>query len=365
MAAFKEVLNPAAVRAIGAAVKRAYPKFSEAAFVKHALKGLTALELKGRVVHIAQSLRAFLPEDYRACLPILLKASRTEKNSRGLNGFVAWPLVQFIEEYGLGDPEESLLALKGITEAMSAEFAVRPYLVHHQVDTLKLMNEWAQDTNVHVRRLASEGTRPRLPWGSRLKSFQANPELAAPILRQLRTDPELYVRKSVANHLNDFSKDHPDWLVAELRRWKEELPDHKGVQWIIRHACRSLIKAGHKDTLELLGFGPAAWKNAELVLTPKKLRLGGSLEINFTANAKRAGHWVIDYAIHHQKKGGHTTPKVFKWKALEVVAGQAIALQKRHAIKLISTRQYYAGAHAVEVFVNGVSASRADFTLTL
>lgn len=363
MAALKELLNPAAVRAIGTAVAEAHPKFPKDAFVKHALKGLAVLELKGRVVHIAQSLRAFLPEDYAQCLPILIKASRKGKGVRGVDGFLAWPFTQFIEEYGLGDPDASLAALKSITESMSGEFAVRPFLVQHQEQTLALMTEWARDENVHVRRLASEGTRPRLPWGQRLKAFQADPELAAPILRQLRTDPELYVRKSVANHLNDFSKDHPQWLVAELRRWKEELPDHAGVAWIIRHACRSLIKAGHKDTLDLLGFGPASWREASLRLSPARLRLGESLGMEFETLATKPGRWVVDYAVHHRKKDGSLSPKVFKWKALLVKKGERVSLAKRHAIKLISTRKYYAGAHAVEVFVNGKSAARADFTL--
>jgi 3-methyladenine DNA glycosylase AlkC len=365
LAALKELLNPAAVRKIGAAIAAAHPEFPENAFVKHALKGLPALELKGRVVHIAQSLRAFLPEDYEKCLSILVKASRTKKNPRGVDGFVAWPFTQFIETYGQSDPQASLGALKIITEAMSAEFAVRPFLLRHQDKTLALMAEWARDENVHVRRLASEGTRPRLPWGQRLKEFQANPELAAPILRQLRTDPELYVRKSVANHLNDFSKDHPEWLVTELRRWKEELPGHAGVQWIIRHACRSLVKAGHKETLELLGFGAAAWGKAALKVSPARLKLGESLALEFTAVAKQPGRWVVDYAIHHRKKDGRLSPKVFKWKALVVKRGQRVELAKKHAVKLISTRKYYAGRHEVEIFVNGKSAAKGAFHLSL
>lgn len=365
MAALKELLNPAAVRAIAGAVTSAHSKFAREAFVKDALKGLPALELKGRVVHIAHALHRHLPADLSRSLPILVKASRTARNLRGVDGFKAWPFTQYVEEFGLEDPRASLAALKEITEAMTAEFAVRPFLERYPEETLALFTEWARDPNVHVRRLASEGTRPRLPWGSRLREFQANPELAAPILRQLRTDPELYVRKSVANHLNDFSKDHPEWLVTELRRWKEELPGHPGVAWIIRHACRSLVKAGHKDTLELLGFGKASWRAAELRVSPAKLRLGESLALAFEAEAGKAGRWVVDYAVHHRKKDGTLSPKVFKWKALTVNKGERISLTKKHAIKLITTRKYYAGAHAVEVFINGESAGRAEFSLRL
>jgi 3-methyladenine DNA glycosylase AlkC len=260
-------------------------------------------------------------------------------------------------------PELSLATLKELTKAMSAEFAIRPFLLKHRDLSLKTLAEWAADENVHVRRLASEGTRPRLPWGQRLPDFQRNPEACVGLLRQLKLDPEIYVRKSVANHLNDFSKDHPDWLVKELASWQKEFPKNAGVQWIIRHACRGLIKAGHPGALALIGIKAAKIMDPALKLKPAVLQMGRSLEIRFSARAERKESWLIDYAIHHRKSNGGMKPKVFKWTRRNMAAGEKLEIGKAHRFMPISTRKYYAGKHEVEIFVNGKSVARKAFIL--
>jgi 3-methyladenine DNA glycosylase AlkC len=280
---------------------------------------------------------------------------------RGLSGFLAWPLAQYIEEFGLSYPEDSLGALKEITKEMSAEFAVRPFLLKFPTETLNVLKNWANDPNAHVRRLVSEGTRPRLPWGQRLPHFLADPSHCLPLLRMLRDDPEIYVRKSVANHLNDISKDHPDLLVKEMRAWLKGASKER--RWVVRHACRSLIKAGHGPCLDLLGFSPAGISAARLNVSPQRLILGGQLALGFTAIPTRDESWLIDYAVHHRKANGRTSAKVFKWKVLKVQKGKAVEIQKKHAIRVISTRRYYDGKHAVEILVNGQPVAKAGFWL--
>lgn len=363
MAGLKDLLGPAAAREIAQAVRRAWPKFPEKKFLELVLPQLPKRELKDRVKLIASALAESLPPAPEKAFPILLGAIESKSNPTGLSGFRAWPLTQMVEDRGLNQPELSLNTLKVLTAAMSAEFSIRPFLIEHEALTLELLKNWAKSDDVHVRRLVSEGTRPRLPWGQRIPRFQKNPEVCVSLLRELRLDPEIYVRKSVANHLNDFSKDHPDWLVEELAAWKAEHPGRKEIGWIIRHACRSLIKAGHPGALGLVGIKPAKVKAPALSLKPATLKLGQSLEISFSATSERKEAWLIDYAIHHRKSNGGLKPKVFKWTRKEMKSGERCDLSKNHKIVPITTRKYYPGKHEVEIFVNGKSVARAPFTL--
>lgn len=363
MEKLKELFRPERVRAIADAISRAYPAFPQNEFLSEVVPQLAALELKGRMQLIARSLASHLPKGPQKSFPILLRSIRSAKNPQGLEGFQAWPLTQFVEDQGIDHPELSLTTLKELTKVMSAEFAIRPFLQHHRSLSLRALAKWATDENVHVRRLASEGSRPRLPWGQRLVDFQRDPNLCLGILRLLRLDPELYVRKSVANHLNDFSKDHPDWLVKELAAWKREFPDNKDIAWIIRHSCRSLIKAGHPGALALIGIKSANIQKPSLKLDPATVKLGGTLKITFTATGGKKEPWLIDYAIHHRKSNGELKPKVFKWTRKDTKAGEKISLQKSHRIVPISTRKYYSGKHEVEILVNGKPAARKPFRL--
>jgi 3-methyladenine DNA glycosylase AlkC len=365
MAGLKDLLGPAASREIASALLRAWPKFPDKKFLGLVLPQLPKRELKDRVKLIASALAESLPKAPEKSFPILLRAIESEKNPSGLSGFRAWPLTQFVEDQGLAHPNLSLETLKTLTAAMSAEFAIRPFLIQHEELSLRVLQGWVKSENVHVRRLASEGSRPRLPWGQRIPRFQKNPEACISLLRDLRLDPEIYVRKSVANHLNDFSKDHPDWLVAELAAWKAEHPERKEIQWIIRHACRSLIKAGHPGALALIGIKAAKVKNAKLALKPSKLKIGQSLKIEFSAVSERKEEWLIDYAVHHRKSNGGLKPKVFKWTRIEMKAGERCEIRKNHKIVPITTRKYYPGKHEVEIFVNGKSVAQAPFTLVL
>lgn len=365
MAAIKEIYSPKNIRAMAKELKRNHQEFSAEEFCRIVIPATKALELKDRVRLISRTLKQFLPDDFELALRIILNSTQSERNIDGLSGFQAWPFTQYIEDFGLNFPRSSLMALKKITQAMSAEFALRPFLVQDLEFCIPILQSWAEDKNAHVRRLVSEGTRPLLPWAQRLQSIQKDPEICIGLLRKLRHDNEIYVRKSVANHLNDISKNHPEWLVAELQHWKKEFPSDPKILWIIRHACRSLIKSGHPGALRLLGYKPPRLRNSVLKVSPKVLIFGKSLSLQFTAMAKRDESWLIDYAVHHKKSNGQLKAKVFKWTRKQMSRGETLLLSKLHRFVPISTREYYSGSHLIEVFVNGKSVAKTDFRLDL
>jgi hypothetical protein len=215
----------------------------------------------------------------------------------------------------------------------------------------------------HVRRLASEGSRPRLPWSFRLDPIVADPSHTAPILENLRTDSSLYVRKSVANHLNDISKDHPDWMLARLKSWDLA---HPHTQWIAKRAARTLIKAGHRPALQLFNFGAKpAVKLAAFTVSPARLKLGQTLEFSFTltSTVRRSQQLAIDYLIHYVKASGGSAAKVFKLRELTLAPGTAQTLTKRQTIRDFTTRKHHAGTHRVEIQINGRIMAGGSFVL--
>ena len=251
--AFKLWINRGVLVKIAESIRQDFPSFDSSIFVGIA-RELDALELKPRVHRVRDQLRAQLPEDYLKALKILLKAVK-----RGnLDGFDLWPFTEFVQTYGLDHPELSLEALYVLTEKFTGEFAVRPFLKKHPKLTQDFLMKCATDANVHVRRWVSEGTRPRLPWGERLNAFIEQPKTTLPLLEKLKHDSELYVRKSIANHLNDIAKDHPEVVLGVLKKWKSGAPEIHAdkIEWIIHRSLRSLIKAGHPGALTLIGASP-------------------------------------------------------------------------------------------------------------
>ncbi|MFB0845009.1 DNA alkylation repair protein [Paenibacillus oleatilyticus] len=227
--------------------------FSAQAFADSVAEQVGPLELKGRVAVIADELRKALPPDYPEALRILLNILGPENETEeGMfkNGYFLMPVAYFVEKYGLPHFGLSMEALYEITKRHTSEYAIRPYLEHHLEDSLRLMNGWTHDPSLHVRRLVSEGTRPRLPWAKRIGVLRGDPAFNLALLEPLIDDPSLYVRKSVANHLNDLTKDHREitinWIRDRLNR------GGKHVVWIARHGLRSLAKSGDQEVVELL-----------------------------------------------------------------------------------------------------------------
>ncbi|MEM9987446.1 MAG: DNA alkylation repair protein, partial [Bacteroidota bacterium] len=292
-----------------------------------------------RMAHISQVLKQGLPEEYLVALDILKRAA---KGNSGFNGMV---LSDFVGQFGIDQPKESLDALEIFTQVGSAEFAIRQFILKHEVLTMRRMEAWARHPNEHVRRLASEGCRPRLPWAVALPKYKKDPSPVLPILDQLKEDPSMYVRKSVANHLNDLSKDNPEVLLDLLESWKPNAP--ATTQWIIKHALRSLVKQGSPRALSLLGFESKNIKVSHLQLKPHNMSMGETLEFGFeiTNLGEKEAQVVVDYQIHFVKANGVTAPKVFKLKNVKLGPEQSIQMSKSHTIKPITTRKYYSGHH--------------------
>ncbi len=362
----KEGLNGAAIRRIAANLQRADPTFPAAAFARRATKGIANLELKARVKHVIAALHWALPDDFPDAVRVLCAAKpHWDKGPpSNVSGFAAWPVIDYIGEYGLDYFDESLDALKQLTGLFTAEFAIRPFIAADPERALAIIETWMTDPDVQVRRLASEGTRPRLPWGMALKTLESDPRLTLPILEALKDDPEDYVQKSVGNHLNDHAKHHPKFVVKTCKRWKRGATPARTA--IIKRALRNLVKLGDPGALAVLGYKSGAdLKLTRFELRPKRLKFGNSLTISaeISSTSKKRQKLVVDYAIHHVKKNGERTPKVFKLKALELGPGEVFDIEKKHAIRAITTRVYYPGTHAVELLINGQSVGIRDFTL--
>ena len=363
----KDGLNRAVIERIAATFSRVSPDFASNGFLRRACDGLDGLELKDRVIRVAESLDAVLPRPFPKALAVILKAAEVwpERDpDDALGGFAAWPIIDFVGLYGVDHPDESLPALRRLTPLFSAEFAIRPFLIEHTDATLAHLDRWIADPDEHVRRLVSEGTRPLLPWGQRLRAFQADPSLAMGFLERLKDDPSEYVRRSVANHLNDISKDHPDVTLEVCERWSRDAGPERC--WIVRHALRTLLKQGEPRALTLLGYDNGAEVAADgFSLSPKSISMGDSLTFSLTLTSTGAApqDLLIDYAIHHRKANGGTTPKVFRLKTLDIAPGATVRLKKSHPFKPITTRRYYSGTHEVEVIVNGRSVAREAFEL--
>ncbi|MEN8254588.1 MAG: DNA alkylation repair protein [Verrucomicrobiota bacterium] len=365
----KDGLNGAAVERIAGSLARTIPGFSRKEFAADAVAGLEKLELKERVCHVIGVLHGYLPDDFNETADILiqLKGNWIPGNPNdNLAGFAAWPIIDYVGEHGLGHPEKALGVLKGLTPLFSAEFAIRPFISGHFDLTFQRLSAWCTDPDEHVRRLVSEGTRPRLPWGTHLPQFIDDPSPVFRLLEKLKDDKSEYVRRSVANNLNDISKDHPDAVIACCRRWQKT--PSPGRTWIVRHATRSLVKAGHPDVFGLLGYteNPRI-ELLSLNVSPKQIRLDESLEFTAMLKSKAAvpQKVVVDYAVHHMKASGQTSPKVFKLRSLEIAPGETVELTKRHAIKPVTTRKYHPGRHAIEILVSGKAFGQADFNLYL
>ncbi|PYE25456.1 3-methyladenine DNA glycosylase AlkC [Paraburkholderia silvatlantica] len=299
-----------------------------------------------------------LPGGYDAVLALL-----TEAAPRLGGGFVSLVAPDYVGQYGRHAFDRSMDALKYLTLFGSSEFAVREFLCDDTRRALVIMERWSQDTDDAVRRLASEGSRPRLPWSFRLREIGADPSLAAPILDNLRADPSLYVRRSVANHLNDVTKIHSAWVLERAARWGVDDPH---TRWIVRHALRTLVKQGNVHALEILGAESAPRiAVGSFSVTPEKIILGDTITLacELGSTARTAQRLVVDYRIVYVKQRGAVAAKVFKLKTLTLEPGQRVALRRSQPIRDFTTRTHYAGRHEIELIVNGGVVARTFFDL--
>ena len=342
--------------------------FQVSAFESDVVQAFPQLELKERIAHITACLHRYLPQDYPAAIAILLAALPPpldpSKSDYDFGDFIFAPLSLFAATYGCCREhlEISLEAIRQITQRFSAEYAIRFFINAFPAETLAFLSDCAADEHYHVRRLASEGTRPKLPWAQKLNIGYQRP---LPILEQLFSDPTRFVTRSVANHLNDISKLDPPFVIDTLARWaSRDRQDPKEMAFITKHALRSLVKQGNPAALALLGFGANPdVKIHRLQTSQPTVRIGEAFEFSFEIEAMQPQNLMVDYVMQFASEGKVRSQKVFKIKQLSLQAGEVVQLKKRHPMRLMTTRRLALGTHKVTLQINGKAFGALAFEL--
>lgn len=363
----KAMYNEPFLRQFAALVHSAWEPFDQERFVALVLADeWEQLELKARIRRITESLGAALPAEYSKALDILYAI---DERCRGFP-YLFFP--DFVEVYGMNDWTRSMDALARFTGKSSAEFAIRPFILAQPEETMARMLEWADSEDEHIRRLASEGCRPRLPWAPALPAFKRDPAPLLPILEKLKADPSLYVRKSVANNLNDIAKDHPDLVLTVARRWKGH---DERTDWIVRRGCRSLIKAADPAVMALFGYADeeasANVARAAVDVTPGEARIGETTEIRYAAELNPAADAAeqgaiklrLELGVDYVKANGSASRKKFLLKEALVEPGMRIAGVKRLSWADLTTRKHYPGLHRLWLLVNGREMAHTELRL--
>lgn len=333
-------------------------KFDSTSFVNHIInKNWGRKELKERIRFITETLNSFLNYSYPQQIEIL---SKVVTNYKGLQGIL---FPDFVQVYGLDDYNTSIKALELFTQHSTAEFAIRPFIEKYPTQTMEQMLKWSKHTSKHLRRLASEGTRPKLPWASPLKEFVKNPKPCLPILENLKNDESLYVRKSVANHLNDISKNQPDLVLSICNKW---YGNSTNTNWIVKHALRTLLKKGNKNALAIFGLDNAKLLEINrLKLSNKEVKIGGFIFFEFDlinqSNKERAVR--LEYKIDYVKANGTTSGKVFQLSEFSLKAQQSKSFKRKQWFKQLSTRVHYPGIHKITLIINGDAKESVNLKL--
>ena len=344
-------------------IKSVYPAFPAADFIAGIMdETWDSLELKARMRRITINLGKHLPSDYEHALGILDKAITNYSVGFVDSGLLYFP--DFVEVYGQDERhwDLSMAALERYTRYSTAEFAVRPFIIKHEVRMMAQMAAWAEHDNEHVRRLASEGCRPALPWGQALTSFKKDPSPVLKILERLKADPSLYVRKSVANNLNDISKTHADLIVKLAQDW---YGDNEYTNWIVKHGCRTLLKKGNRDVLDIFGFADTDCVNVKnFALETVSVSVGESITFSFLVEAIKETKIRIEYAIDYVKANGKCSRKIFKISEPLLRKNEKKSYCKAHSLADTSSRKHYPGTHSITLIVNGVERGTLDFEVS-
>lgn len=358
-ALLKDVYSNVYINRIADKVAEFDPNFDSCAFIKAVLnEHWPSMELKQRTLHIAQQLHNFLSEDYAQALSVIVQISPY------FTGYEGMFTATFVEKYGLDEFQLSIDALTIITEYASAEFAVRPFIKKYPEQMHRVLLRWCESTNEHHRRLASEGCRPRLPWATALPDFKKDPGYILPILNALKLDESEYVRRSVANNLNDISKDHPKQVINIAQSWLKESHNQNTTR-LVKHACRTLLKQANAEVLKLFGFLPPDKIKVTELTVDEQVNMGEELHFSCSIQHKQK-HALeklrIEFAIDFMKNNGQQARKIFQIS--ESTINDSIKLiNKSFSFKKISTRRYYPGHHGLAIIVNGVELASASFTL--
>jgi 3-methyladenine DNA glycosylase AlkC len=343
----------------------AIPNFDKQKFISEIFTdNWDSKELKQRMKHTSFVLRQFLPDDFTKTpkiFEIIISKIKQKPFTQSSLEFMFFP--DYIEIYGICDFETSVNAIEFVTQFTSCEFAVRPFIIKYGDRMLQQMYQWSLHENLHVRRLSSEGSRPRLPWAMALPELKRNPRPILPLLDNLKNDASEYVRRSVANNLNDIAKDNPDIVIQIAKEWKGK---SKETDAIIKHGCRTLLKQGNSDILKF--FGLADNPRLELmnfIIKTKAISVGGNLEFSFSLknNDDKTQPIRLEYAIYYLRRNGQLSKKVFKISERHLNPGEIIKMNKRQSFKIITTRQFYIGQQKLSIIVNGKEREIDNFEL--
>ena len=358
----KNTFNENYLRNLASDIQAAYNLFQVDEFIKSIMdETWDSLELKQRIRQITINLGKFLPSDYSEAISVIDKVIAHQGS--WLDGFCLF-FPDFVEVFGQDENnwDISIAALERYTVHASAEFAVRPFIINHEERMMAQMYAWSKSDNEHVRRLASEGCRPVLPWGQVLTKYKKDPTPILPILEQLKTDPDLYVRKSVANNLNDISKTHPD-LIAKLA--KDWYGKDDNINWIVKHGCRTLLKKGNSEVLAIFGFHDATSIDVDnLAMGATSVAIGENTNFSFTLVTKETTKVRLEYGIDFVKANGKRNRKIFQISEIMLKANETKSYTKNHSFANMSTRKHYPGTHSITLIVNGVERGTLDLELT-
>ncbi|HBE9551986.1 DNA alkylation repair protein [Clostridioides difficile] len=352
----KNMYNRESLYEVAVAIQSVYNSFKVDEFIKSTMdETWNNLELKARCRKISMSLGMYLPEDYKEALSIL------EKSVTGF--YFAFFFPDFVEVYGQDDInwDLSISALERNTEYWSSEFAVRAFIIKDEERMMAQMRKWSKHKSEHVRRLASEGCRPQLPWGQAISKFKKDPTPVLPILEQLKTDTSTYVQKSVANNLNDISKTHPDLVISIAKDWYGK---NKSTNWIVKHGCRTLLKKGNRDVLALFGYDDTTSINIQdFTLETTSIFIGENLTFSFKILAKKATKTRLEYGIDYMKSNGKRNRKIFKISEVSLKENEKKSYMKKHSFADVSVRKHYPGIHSIAIIINGIEKDKLDFEL--
>ncbi|MDB2562420.1 DNA alkylation repair protein [Sulfurimonas sp.] len=355
MEPFKNIYNKEEIQRLANEVLLVYPSFQQKEFINYLLdETWEEKELKQRMRSISTSLGKFLPNDYLQALEVLKKIQDK------FNGLFHLIFPDFVEVYGIDYYDESIDSLKFFTTQSSSEFAIRPFFSKYP-QLIELSKEWALNKNEHIRRLASEGCRPRLPWGIALQQYKKDPTKVLEVLELLKDDESVYVQKSVANNLNDISKDNPQTVKKILKSW---YGNSKNTNWIVKHASRTLLKAGDTDVLEIFGYSSEGINVSNLEVIDN-LKLNEYLDFSFKISSKtKLGKLRIEYKLGLLRQKNKINYKVFKISERNL-QDKELTINKSYHFKEVTTRKYYSGIHTLTIVVNGKEFQTKEFKLTV
>ncbi len=350
----KNLYSPAFFDTLSVSLSTAIKGFDKKEFISQVFDAeWQNRELKQRMRHIAVVLHNFLPRDFKKAVDSLIQLSDILLDGKeGKMDFLCMFLPDYIEVYGINDYENSMRALEKITQFASAEFAIRPFIVKYPQTMLQML-VWSKHPNPYVRRLSSEGCRPRLPWAMALPVLKNDPTPILPILENLKQDEAETVRRSVANNLNDIAKDNAPIVMEIVKRWQGQ---HKNTDWIIKHGSRTLLKQGHNEALDAFGLKNGVKVEVKnLKISPQKIKMGDAATLTFSVELKekKAEKLRIEYGIYYVKANGSANRKLFKITENNYEPNKPVNFSRTLRFHDLTTRKHYAGTHKITVVVNG------------